>query len=154
MSSDTLLRRALSWCPHTSRAPAARLRRCWQLASAHCRQWCADKSLSSISVHSETGDVALYYEGRLARINVAVMRAPDMLTLLFSSFVVGLSVCSEIRDVELARKAIVASGENISAGWRRALTALNLLRRWVFVPSLVCSVPNLVVYQGADSLAV
>merc|ERR1711969_199542 len=42
----------------------------------------------------------------------------------------------------------------LSKGWRRALGFLLWMRRWVFLPTLVCNVPILVMIKGGDALSV
>ena len=50
--------------------------------------------------------------------------------------------------------AVAHAGDKLSKGWRLALGFLLWMRRWVFLPSLVMSVPILVLYKGGDALSV
>ena len=51
----------------------------------------------------------------------------------------------------LCSMAIAHAGK-LSAGWRHALIFLLGIRRWLFLPALVCTVPLLVMVEGGDAL--
>ena len=46
----------------------------------------------------------------------------------------------------------IAPAGKLSAGWRHALIVLLGIRRWLFLPALVCTVPLLVMVEGGDAL--
>ena len=51
----------------------------------------------------------------------------------------------------LCSMAIAHAGK-LGAGWRHALIVLLGIRRWLFLPALVCTVPLLVMVEGGDAL--
>ena len=59
-----------------------------------------------------------------------------------------------IQDVEICTLAIRDAGDKIAQHWRYVLMALNIVRRWAFLPGLVAVTPMLVVTKGGDSLSV
>ena len=48
----------------------------------------------------------------------------------------------------------IAHNARLSSGYRFALTLLGGVRRWVFLPGLVNTVPLLVLFKGGDALSV
>jgi hypothetical protein len=58
------------------------------------------------------------------------------------------------QDIALCTIAIAHAGDRLSRGFRFSLTLLGGVRRWVFLPSLVCAVPFLVLIKGGDALSV
>jgi hypothetical protein len=86
--------------------------------------------------------------------NVSSMGSVDWAALIFASLIVALTVVGEIKDIKLVTLAIRHAGDKLSSRWRFALTAIGVVRRWVFLPTLVMSVPMLAVYQGGDALSI
>jgi hypothetical protein len=58
------------------------------------------------------------------------------------------------QDIALCAIAIAHAGDRLSRGFRLALTLLCGVRRWLFLPMLVLTVPFLVPYKGGDALSV
>ena len=48
--------------------------------------------------------------------------------------------------------AILEAGDKLSPKWRLALTTLNAVRRWVFMPGLMVTVIALVIFTGGLAL--
>ena len=90
----------------------------------------------------------------LMAMNGRSMGAFDWVALIFAVFVVALAVVGELKDIELCSMAVAHAGDKLSKGWRLALGFLLGMRRWVFLPALVVSVPFLVLYKGGDALSV
>ena len=64
---------------------------------------------------------------------------------------IAIIVVGELKDILLCSMAI-AHASKLSAGWRHALSFLLGIRRWLFLPALVCTVPLLVMVEGGDAL--
>eukprot|EP01046_Picozoa_sp_COSAG06_P056510 COSAG06_NODE_10712_length_1630_cov_112.784455_1_plen_187_part_00 len=58
------------------------------------------------------------------------------------------------RWVKLCSIAATHAGDKLSKGWQLALSLVIWIRRWVFLPNLVITVPSLVMYKGGDSLSI
>ena len=86
--------------------------------------------------------------------NRAAMGPADDVALVFASFIVAFTVVGELKDIELCSMAVAHAGDKLSKGWRLALGFLLWMRRWVFLPSLVTTVPILVLFKGGDALSV
>eukprot|EP01051_Picozoa_sp_SAG22_P014244 SAG22_NODE_1698_length_3788_cov_3.925725_2_plen_469_part_00 len=87
--------------------------------------------------------------------NIMSMGAYDWATLFFATYVVGLSIVGELRDIELCSLAI----ERIPAGalgkkWILAVSFCLELRRFVFLPAMLTLVSTLVMTRGGDALSV
>ena len=86
--------------------------------------------------------------------NVEAMAPYDWVALLFATFVVALAVVGELKDIELVMLAAQHAGEKLSPRWRLALAVLSGVRRWVFLPTLVMTVPMMVAMKSGDALSV
>ena len=86
--------------------------------------------------------------------NLAAMRLFDHVALVFAAFIVAFTVVGELRDIELCSIAVAHAGDRLSKGWQLGLKFLLWARRWFFLPSLVLSVPTLVLFKGGDALNV
>ena len=86
--------------------------------------------------------------------NLAAMASLDDVAYAFAAFIVAFTVVGELKDIELCSMAVAHAGDKLSKGWRRALSFLLWMRRWVFLPGLVISVPTLVLFKGGDALSV
>jgi hypothetical protein len=87
--------------------------------------------------------------------NVMSMGAFDWLTLFFATYVVGLSIVGELKDIELCLLAIERIPEGV-LGWKwvSALSFCLELRRFVFLPGMLNIVATLVILKGGDALSV
>jgi hypothetical protein len=104
-------------------------------------------------VHSVDGTVNPTTEESFIANNVAGMGPFDWVALVFASFVVALTVAGELRDVLLCDFAI-RQADGMSSSWRFALQLLGVIRRWLFLPGMIFTVPILVYYEGGDALSV
>ena len=86
--------------------------------------------------------------------NVDAITGTDWLALAFVCFVAAFTVVAELKDVQLCAIAVERAGERLSFGWRLAMRLLGGARRWVFLPSLICTMPALAVNKGGDALSV
>jgi hypothetical protein len=87
--------------------------------------------------------------------NVMSMGAYDWVTLLFATYVVGLSIVGELKDIELCLLAIERIPEGaLSWKWVSALSFCLELRRFAFLPAMLNSVATLVIMRGGDALSV
>lgn len=75
--------------------------------------------------------------------------------MLFCAIFVTLTISGEVKDIEVCVLAVQhAAKDQLSKPVRVALLALATLRRWVFIPFLVFTVPNLVAIGGGDALSI
>lgn len=90
--------------------------------------------------------------------NMDAMRWFDWVTVFLTTFVIGLSVAAEIRDIRLCWISIgTAQGEGgsiMGRRWVSALRLLQLLRQYAFLQYVLLSVPAMVAWRGSDSLSV
>jgi hypothetical protein len=86
--------------------------------------------------------------------NVAAMGYFDRFTMVFAAAVVALEVVGELRDVTICTFAIRHAGDRLTPAWRFIMTLLGGMRRWLFLPTLVSTVPILVLYKGGDALSI
>lgn len=84
--------------------------------------------------------------------NAAVMRPVDWIALVFSSYMVGLTVAGEVKDIRVCEIARERAGDAIAPQWRRALILTNGARRWIFLCAFGWIIPNLVALKGGDAL--
>eukprot|EP01046_Picozoa_sp_COSAG06_P052383 COSAG06_NODE_8780_length_2072_cov_31.261531_1_plen_113_part_00 len=103
------------------------------------------------SFYPATGDVDPSTNGRVVLGNVNSMGPFDKVALVFATLMVALAIDSELKDVELVSIAVKQAGHKLSKNWRVALTLLNGCRRRVFLPSLLVTVPILVMFLGGAS---
>ena len=80
--------------------------------------------------------------------NVDAMGPFDESTLIVAAYMVALSVVIELKDIKLVSIAVDQAGDKISSNMRRAFLLLNGIRRWLFLPGLLMSVPMLVMLMG------
>jgi hypothetical protein len=86
--------------------------------------------------------------------NVASMGYFDWIALCFATFVVAFKVVGELKDILLCEIATGRVGDRLSTRWRLAFLLIGGTRRWLFLPTLVLTVPILVVTKGGDALSV
>ena len=90
----------------------------------------------------------------LAAQNLFAMGSFDIVALIFAAVFVSFTVIGELKDIRLCAIAIAHADTKLNQGWRLALGFLVWLRRWVFLPSLVMTMPVLVLYKGGDALSI
>ena len=56
----------------------------------------------------------------------------------------------ELKDIELVGIAVAQAGDRIKPNMRRAFTLLSAIRRWLFLPVLMMTVPWLVMFKGGE----
>lgn len=108
-------------------------------------------------VHLPTNRVDSLSVDRLGKISVSSMRFLDWIALITSAVIVSLTVVAEVKDIslcEIAFRISCADGGRPSQGWVVALSALNVVRRYFFIPALLSAVPALVLLKGGDALSV
>jgi hypothetical protein len=88
--------------------------------------------------------------------NVRAMGVFDWLTLFFASYVAGLSIVGELRDIELCLLAIerIPREGALSWKWISSLSFCLELRRFVFLPGMLNIIATLVILKGGDSLSI
>ena len=82
--------------------------------------------------------------------NVTAMRLLDRMALAFSALMVAMTMMRELKDIELVMAAAKQAADRLARRWRVAVTLLNGVRRWVFLPALLIDVPTLVLYRGGE----
>ena len=83
--------------------------------------------------------------------NIEAMAPYDWVALLFATFVVALAVVGELKAANSSRW-LCSTGA--APRWRLALALLSGVRRWVFLPTLVMTVPMMVAMKSGDALSV
>ena len=78
------------------------------------------------------------------------MRRFDFVALTFVAFIIALTFAGELKDLRLCSIAIEHAGDKLAPGWRIALRVLGGVRRWVFLPCLVLTIPMLIFFQGGE----
>jgi hypothetical protein len=87
--------------------------------------------------------------GRISA-NISAMSKVDYIALAFATFIVACTVVGELKDIELCALSVAHAGAGLSRGWRVALMLLGGVRRRMFLPMLVTTVPVLVMLKGGD----
>ena len=82
--------------------------------------------------------------------HVVAMSFGDWVAYALCAIVVSLTMVGELKDIMLVRMQILQA-DNLSARWRFCLTAVNGVRRWVFLPGLLLTVVGLVVFTGGKA---
>ena len=109
---------------------------------AFVNAWC------HICVDRATGDVNGLTGWLLPANHVNAMSLADWLAYVLCSLVVSLTLVGELKDITLVSMAIEDAGDALPKKWRRALTVMNGVRKWVFLPGLMITVIGLVVFTG------
>ena len=99
-----------------------------------------------------TGRVRSLTAFTLPAINTGLMSASEWAALVFCAILIGLAMVGEMKDIELCNYAIERAGNKLSLRWRRALLALNFIRRWTFLcPGLLLAIQFVVVMKTSPS---
>lgn len=114
------------------------------VSSASVRSWC------DACVSGTTFDVNPLTSGRKTMANVAAMGFADKNALAVAAYIVALNMVLELKDVELVDIAVAKAGAKIGPNMRRCFTLLSAVRRWVFLPALLMTVPWLVMFSGGE----
>jgi hypothetical protein len=85
--------------------------------------------------------------------SVDAMGPLDWITLVFASYVVGLTIIGELKDMLLCEIAIKRLGDKLGP-WRHAINIGIFLRRAAFLPIMLGTVGVIVQIRGGDSLSV
>ena len=112
------------------------------------RSWC------ETCVHPIDGTVDVTNSMQQMRLNLLAMGVYDYVALVLASFIIALAVVGEIKDVFLCGLTISAYHEKIAPGYRVVLSLLGAMRRWLFLPQLAATVPQLVLLKGGDALSI
>lgn len=86
--------------------------------------------------------------------NLDVMVSLDILSLFFTVFVVSCTVVGELRDIELCKTGANHVAGKLSRSWQLALAFVCYIRRWMFLPFLLSTIPLMLMYKGADTLSI
>eukprot|EP01052_Picozoa_sp_SAG31_P014035 SAG31_NODE_860_length_11431_cov_8.068920_6_plen_162_part_00 len=89
--------------------------------------------------------------------NIEAMAILDIVALVLATIIVALAVVGELKDCMLCTLALRRNSHNESSIpkiWQRAMFGLGLLRKFVFLPTLVAVVPTLVWFGGGDALSI
>ena len=88
----------------------------------------------------------------LAETSVKAMGPYDWLALMLCSFIVGLQVVGEIKDINLCEIGMDRNRKELSIFWQYAFGFLNRLRSQFFLHPLVGAIPCVVLTQGGSAL--
>ena len=116
------------------------------LPELYVRRWC------DACVSGSTGDVNMETANKWMAENISAMGAMDFLALWLASLMVGLAVSGELKDIALVDLQLRRSGEDAGPVWRALLKLTGSIRRYLFLPGLVTTVPVLVGIVGGDAL--
>lgn len=92
---------------------------------------------------------------------VGLMQAGDYATLVLVSYVVGLNIAVEVRDIKMCalhvqQRCAASTGHDtlatLPSSITRALMLLNLVRQFGFLPQIACTVAILVLHRGSTAL--
>ena len=124
-------------------------------------EWCArpDRTLENINwcescFHLETMHVDPSLFQDISNQVVQSMRPLDWLTLTLAATIAAMTVTAELRDIMFCNIAFARSTIDRSTKWVKAIRMLGWLRRWIFLPYLVATVPFVVYCRAADSLSI
>ena len=112
----------------------------------YVRRWC-DQCVSG-----STGDVNMETFATWTHESVAAMGNIDWLSVFLASCMMGLTVSGELKDIALVLLQIERAGNNVSRGWRVAVKIVCSIRRYLFLPALIATIPMLVTVVGGDIL--
>jgi hypothetical protein len=86
--------------------------------------------------------------------NLDVMVSLDILSLFFTVFVISCTVVGELKDIQLCKTGANHAARKLSQPWRLALAFVCYIRRWMFLPFLLSTIPLMLMYKGADTLSI
>lgn len=98
-------------------------------------------------------DVSVMNMKLLAQTNQQAMAPLDWAALVLCSYVVGLTIVGEIKDMALCEMAIERNKLELSQAWLIWLEILNRLRSAFFLQPLCASIPVVVLTQGGGAMA-
>ena len=138
---------------------------CSRAATELAQNWC-----SACVRLGDTPPVKLTTEEEIRKHHVWAMGMSDWAALCLCTALVALGVSHELHDIDLcnfvltATRSLLDDGTHTTASAeetlhaqapsRRAGLLLNFVRRWVFLPAIVATVPFLVVMKGGDATSV
>eukprot|EP01043_Picozoa_sp_COSAG02_P023758 COSAG02_NODE_1277_length_13502_cov_14.551593_11_plen_434_part_00 len=137
-----------------------------QFSSASAARWCAAcvhptpspemYVNDGLSVSDEeTGlTVSIMNKRLVALTNTNAMSPLDWTALLLCSYLVGLTVAAEIKDIALCEMAAARSIKEITPRWRFALAVLNRIRSQVLMQPLMGAIPAVVLTQGGSAMLI
>lgn len=86
--------------------------------------------------------------------HVSAMSFFDHATYLLCGIVVSLTIVGELKDIWLCKFLIEAVGDKLSPKWRVALELTAAWRRFVFLPGVMITVINFVLFTGGGAMNV
>jgi hypothetical protein len=103
----------------------------------------------------ETGLAVSIMNNRLLALNnLRAMSFTDWVALMLCSYLVGLTVFGEIKDILLCELSAQRNLSELSLGWQRALAVLSRLRSQFFLQPLMGAIPAVVLTQGGSAMAI
>lgn len=92
-------------------------------------------------------DVSIMNQKLLAETNQQAMAPLDWAALVLCSYVVGLTIVGEVKDIALCEMSIQRNKLELSRAWMILLEILSRLRSAFFLPLLCASIPLVVLTQ-------
>ncbi len=90
--------------------------------------------------------------------NLRTMRFQEMVTLTLASFLIGAAVAKDVYDVMHCKTLRLELLKDVPAEERTwhatALSALNVLRQFTLIPTVVLNINQMVLYVGADAMTI
>ena len=133
---------------------------CRRATTELAQNWC-----SGCVRLGDTPPVKLTTEADIRKHHVWAMGVSDWAALCLCTALVALGVSHELHDIDLCNFVLTATESLLDHGPRTtgsteetrafasrpAVLLLNFVRRWVFLPAIVATVPFLVVMKGGDA---
>ena len=113
----------------------------------YVRRWCANCVANTVA-----GGVDMETFSTWTLENIAAMGKLDWLTVFLASNCLAAGISGELKDIELVLLQIRRAGDRVSTGWRVAVKALCNIRRYLFLPALVGTMPVMIVVIGGDAV--
>jgi hypothetical protein len=98
--------------------------------------------------------VSIMNKRLLAMSNMDSMALLDWTALVLCSYVVGLNVAGEIKDISLCEMSATARAMELSLPWQVALATLGRIRSQFFLAAVMGAVPGVVLTQGGSAMDV
>ena len=131
--------------------------------AASVARWCVGcvqpRGINELDGFALTDDeheisVSIMNKRLLAMSNMDSMALLDWTSLVLCSYVVGLNVAGEIKDISLCEISATLRAKELSLPWRVALATLGRIRSQFFLGAVMGAVPGVVLTQGGSAMAV
>ena len=125
------------------------------------RDWRTDASYTSCRSAASWCDSCLHPTTKIVDVttvisrtieNVRAMSAGEYVVLILATSVIAMGAVGELRDIYLCDISLERADPQPEIFWMCVVSVIKWGRRWMFLPSLVVSVAQLVVLQGGNAV--